>query len=605
MRPHTTSISTLAIVISATACTTNSEPSNVFRESFEDLPSGVAVSVEISSPEHGDVFPQDAPIPVDGFATIGKPSDLSDTTVVFLVDVSGSTDNPASCGGDRNNDGDFDTVLDCEIESLLAVTEAARALGTVNNIGVAVFGTSGAAADMQPGENDNDQLTAPDADLDSDSVFDVEQVLRSIQYGDIEAFTPRHVALKTSYGAGLEAVIPTLEASDDPNKVLIMVSDGDNNSAPGLDAVLPDLPAGTIVHTFAIGNWAKCGDVDPLGNLNDISNATGGHCTEVPDIAELPSVLPEALMAELTGLVLRVDGDPVAIDELGPLPLDGPAHVDYATTLWGLAPGEHELCATATGVDSFGSGEVSECVTIFVDAPPAITCVEQFVVADDSCEAEVSIVGELDPDGELVDCEVDPPGPYPIGITEVSMTCTDAWGSVSECSTVVEVVDETPPQVEAKQTILWPPDHEYQHFTASDCLGVAVDHCSEAALDVDGTAELLSVTSDEDHDELGDGCTCADSILVDGNSFRVRAERLASGNGRVYEATYRLTDAYGNQSIETCQIQVPLTPKKGAAHDGQLVCVGDDCGVELSLAEQCKGNGGNKQEGGSKQQKDK
>jgi hypothetical protein len=605
MRLQSISYYTLAIVISAIACTTSSEQSDVFRETFENLPSGVEVSVEISYPKDGDVFAAGDPIPVDGFATIGQASALSDTAVVFLVDVSGSTDNPANCGGDLNNDGDFDTVLDCEIEALLAVTQTARALGTVPHIGAAVFGTTGGAADMQPGATDNDELTAPDADLDSDNVMDVEEVLRSIQYGNIFEFTPRKVALKTSYGAGLAAVVPVLEASDAPNKVLIMVSDGDNNTSPAVDTVLPELPAGTVVHTFAIGNWAKCGDIDPLGNLLDISNATGGHCTEVPDVADLPDVLPEVIQAALTGLELRVDGDAIAIDDIdGQLPAGGPASIDYATTMWSLPAGEHELCATATGVDSIGSGDVTECVTIIVDSPPTVECQDHILVASEQCEADVSIADEaIFADGEFVDCVVEPAGPYPVGITDVTMTCVDEWGSVSECDTVVEVVDESPPQIEAQSLQLWPPNHEYQQFSASDCLGVVVDSCSEAELDIDGTAELLSVTSDEGHDDLGDGCTCADSIVIDGNNFKVRAERLANGNGRIYEATYKLTDEFGNESVASCQIEVPLTPNKPPLHDGQAVCVGDDCGVELSLADQCKNNNANLQDGDNEKQK--
>ena len=78
--------------------------------------------------------------------------------------------------------------------------------------------------------------------------------------------------------------------------------------------------------------------------------------------------------------------------------------------------------------------------------------------------------------------------------------------------------------------------------------------------------------------------------MVGGNTFKVRAERLANGNGRVYEATYKLTDEYGNESVESCQIVVPLSKNSPVVHDGGAVCVGDGCDVQISLAEQCNKN---------------
>jgi hypothetical protein len=589
MRLKPISFYTLAIVISATACTTNSDQSDIFREAIESLPSGVKVSVEISSPNDGDVFAEGQEIAVDGFATIGQGAALADTSLIFLVDVSFSTDNPAQCGGDLNDDGDFNTVLDCEIEALLAVNQTAIKLESVRDIGLAVFASKGGTADVQPGGSDDDRLTQPDADLDLDGQLDMHEALRSMQYGSIDEFTARKVSLATSYGAGLQALLPILEASEEPHKLVIMVSDGGNNTAPHIDTALPDLPPGTVVHTFAIGDWASCAKASEFGTLQEIANATGGTCTNVPTVSELPHVLPEVLEAKLTGLELRVDGQSVDIDDMdAELPEEGPVSINYATTVDPLAPGEHLLCATATGYDG-SEGDVTECVTILVNSPPTLECDSHFLVADDQCQAEVSIDGgALDPDGDFVNCVVEPAGPYPIGITDVTMTCTDDWGAVSACDTVVEVVDETPPQIAAQSKQLWPANHKYHSFSPSDCLAVAADSCSEAELDLDAAVELISVTSDEGHDELGDGCTCADSIVIDGNTFKVRAERLASSNGRTYEATYKLTDEYGNESVASCQIVVPKSPNTPVVNDGGAVCVGDGCDVQLSLDEQCK-----------------
>jgi len=44
----------------------------------------------------------------------------------------------------------------------------------------------------------------------------------------------------------------------------------------------------------------------------------------------------------------------------------GPASVEYSYLLQGLAPGAHEICVQATGVDSGGRGSVQACVTVKV-----------------------------------------------------------------------------------------------------------------------------------------------------------------------------------------------------------------------------------------------
>jgi hypothetical protein len=590
MRLQSICFYTLAIVISTTACT-NPEQNVLFRETFDSLPSGTQVSVEVSYPHDGDVFPAGEGVPVNGFATVGEGSAMSDTTLVFLVDVSGSTDNPASCGGDINSDGEFDTVLDCEIEALLAVKQAAISLGNIPSIGAAVFATKGAAADMRPAGTDADLLTALDADLDLDTTPDVDEVLRSVQYGGIDEFSSRKVALATSYGAGLAAAKAVLEDSNESHKLLVMVSDGDNNTAPSIDAVLPDLPPGTTVHTFAIGDWASCvKDANALGSLHDIASATGGSCTEVPNVADLPDVLPQVIEAQLTGLDLRVDGELVAIDDMDPqLPEDGPATIHYATTLWGLPPGEHEICATAHGVDSIGTGFVTECVSIIINSPPTVECSDVVLVADAQCQGTAEIaIDSLDPEGDLVDCVVEPEGPYPLGTTEVTMTCTDGWGAISECDSVVEVVDDTPAQIAHKTVELWPPNHKYHEISLADCIGEVNDNCFDVQVaHFGGHTRLAHVTSDELEEELGDGNTCADSIVIlADNKFQVRAERSGNHDGRVYTAKYELTDVFGHVSEHTCTIVVPHSPGQPAVDNGAAMCVGEDC-EGMIATEQC------------------
>jgi hypothetical protein len=71
---------------------------------------------------------------------------------------------------------------------------------------------------------------------------------------------------------------------------------------------------------------------------------------------------------------------------------------------------------------------------------------------------------------------------------------------------------------------------------------------------------LVSVTSNEPDDAPGDGDgnTSNDVVIVDDDSFRLRAERDERGSGRIYTIAYRVTDACGNSSTGTATVTVPV-----------------------------------------------
>jgi hypothetical protein len=75
--------------------------------------------------------------------------------------------------------------------------------------------------------------------------------------------------------------------------------------------------------------------------------------------------------------------------------------------------------------------------------------------------------------------------------------------------------------------------------------------------DANPTVKLLSITSNESDNGLGDGDTAGDiEIKPDGRIF-LRAERSGGGNGRVYTLTYSATDSAGNVTISTTQVRIP------------------------------------------------
>lgn len=117
--------------------------------------------------------------------------------------------------------------------------------------------------------------------------------------------------------------------------------------------------------------------------------------------------------------------------------------------------------------------------------------------------------------------------------------------------------DATPPalSVTASPNRLWPPNHKYVTVHAT----VAASDDRDPAPSV----VLLSVTSNEPDDAPGssDGNTRNDIVIVDDDTFRLRAERSESGTGRIYTITYLATDACGNTTQASATVRVPRTSK--------------------------------------------
>lgn len=87
----------------------------------------------------------------------------------------------------------------------------------------------------------------------------------------------------------------------------------------------------------------------------------------------------------------------------------------------------------------------------FGNRPPEAVCQNVQVDADADCEGQVTPAmvdnGSSDPDGDPLTLTLDPPPPYALGATNVTLTVTDDKGESDSCSAVVTVVDVTPPTV--------------------------------------------------------------------------------------------------------------------------------------------------------------
>jgi hypothetical protein len=93
---------------------------------------------------------------------------------------------------------------------------------------------------------------------------------------------------------------------------------------------------------------------------------------------------------------------------------------------------------------------------------------------------------------------------------------------------------------------LWPANHEY----------VTVEATVAASADA-ATIALVSVTSNEPDDGLGDGDEVNDIVILDDYTFDLRAERSALGSGREYTITYVVTNTCGATVTVSAVVSVP------------------------------------------------
>ncbi|HVS51711.1 MAG TPA: MBG domain-containing protein [Opitutaceae bacterium] len=124
---------------------------------------------------------------------------------------------------------------------------------------------------------------------------------------------------------------------------------------------------------------------------------------------------------------------------------------------------------------------------------------------------------------------------------------------------ITDVIKDTTPPVIASVTpssaTLWPPNHQMVPITvsvaASDLVGVT-------------SLKIISVTSSEPDNGLGDGDTAGDIQITGNLTVNLRAERSGNGDGRTYTITVQAADAAGNLSTpKTCTVSVPKSQGKG------------------------------------------
>ncbi len=292
----------------------------------------------------------------------------------------------------------------------------------------------------------------------------------------------------------------------------------------------------------------------PAAKCKEVTVSAGGSCTANASIDD-GSFDP--------------DGDPITLDQspVGPYSL-----------------GTTSVTLTVTD-DKGASAQCAATVTVVDDTPPTLTCPANLTVnndpgecsavvsfsvsASDNCDSEVSVV-----------CTPASGSAFPLGTTTVNCTATDDDGNQASCSFTVTVKDnEAPAITPAAPTSLWPPNHKYVTFTASQCVVAISDNCAGlSASDV----VITQVTSDEPEDATGggDGNTLNDIVIAsDCKSVQLRSERQGSGNGRVYTIHLSVSDGNGNSGAATCIVTVPKSQNGNPAVDDGPSGYQASCGV--------------------------
>jgi hypothetical protein len=258
---------------------------------------GQPLRIQIVEPVLGQGFVPGTAITLTGQAVIGALN--APTNLAYVVDVSGSTADVSNqdCNGDSviNNNDNFNSdvtigdTLDCEISGIIALNSSLSANNRVSST-VIVFGSSAAIANM--GNSAGEQaFTLLRADLNTNGALDIEEVVRSLDQGSVQQFTPKNVSTGTNFNDALTAMNQAFALQPTVQKIAFFLSDG--QASVRTDANSPLTVAannGVIVNTYSIGSGATGCDIGDA--LRTIADTTGGVCTEVTDPSKLNTVLP-------------------------------------------------------------------------------------------------------------------------------------------------------------------------------------------------------------------------------------------------------------------------------------------------------------------------
>ena len=224
---------------------------------------------------------------------------------------------------------------------------------------------------------------------------------------------------------------------------------------------------------------------------------------------------------------------------------------DGANPIPGLILSSNTLYGTTEAGGRSGNGTVFSLP--LPPLPPVAQCKNVTVSADANCSADASIDdGSYSPNaGDTITLVQYPAGPYPLGVTSVTLTVTGSFGTSNSCVATVTVVDTNPPVITCPDNIVTDataPDGAVVSFapTASDNCSVASVTSSPASGSTFAIGDTtVSCTAT---DAAGNQPACTFTVHVKGaaeqiNSLIVQVKSLGLQSGTANSLAVKLQAA--------------------------------------------------------------
>ncbi|PFZ35151.1 hypothetical protein COL64_21585 [Bacillus toyonensis] len=143
------------------------------------------------------------------------------------------------------------------------------------------------------------------------------------------------------------------------------------------------------------------------------------------------------------------------------------------------------------------------------------------------------------------------------GVHILTYWSVDNAGNTEQFNTKTIKLDKTAPvlNISLDKTTIWPPNHKMVPITATI-------NASDGTSGINSVV-LTSITSNEtlQSDDI-QNANYNKPISGSTDSFSLRADRLGSGNGRIYIVTYTVKDNTGNVATKTATVTVPHDQSK-------------------------------------------
>ncbi len=356
----------------------------------------------------------------------------------------------------------------------------------------------------------------------------------------------------TVWGGGL--------ASNGNGKFTIVNSNisGNSSADDGGGVYGPGVTLSFVTISNNIAGTSGGGSAGSVATVIKNSLIAGNSAPNGPDCAGTLNSQGYNLIGNTSGTTITGDPTGNILDVsagLAPLADNGGPTLTHA-----LLPGSPALntgnCDPAVTTDQrgFSRPQDGQCdIGAFENQAPLAICQDVTVAADGSCTAAVSIDnGSNDPDGDFVTVVQDPPGPYGIGTTPVTLTVTDDKGAASQCSATVTVLDDVAPVIACPADIVVAAApgacDGVVNFdvTAADCdpnVTIVSTPPSGSAFPV-GATVVTSIATDG----AGNADTCTFAITVTGGSGTIAGTVTENGSG-VSGVTVNLLDGQNPMNV--------------------------------------------------------